>query len=130
MSLSSHATLTEAAKRITSPIFLHHFFEQAAHRWPERTALDIPPTSMRGERLRVSYAELERQADTVAAKLGSFISQESVVAILLPKSVELYASQLAALKAGAAYTCIDPAFPNEQLRDILQDSEAVAVLTD
>ena len=53
------------------------------------------------------------------------------MAILLPRRSEhLYGSQLAVLKAGAAYTCIDPAFPDEQLRSILEDSETVALLTD
>ena len=54
-----------------------------------------------------------------------------MVAILLPRNSEqLYISQLAVLKAGAAYACIDPALPGEQIRYILEDSQAVAVLTD
>ncbi len=78
----------------------------------------------------ISYRELEHQADALACFLGTFVTGESVVAILLPRRSEhLYSSQLAVLKAGAAYTCIDPAFPDEQLRDILKDSEAVALLT-
>ncbi|MFN0112510.1 MAG: amino acid adenylation domain-containing protein, partial [Blastocatellia bacterium] len=130
MSLLSHPTLAEAADCALQPVFLHQFFEQSARRWPQRTALDIPPTSKCRERKLISYAELERQANSIAATLSSLIKAESVIAILLPKTPELYASQLAALKTGAAYTCIDPAFPNEQLHDILQDAEAVAVLTD
>src|ERR1051325_10490633 len=70
-------------------------------------------------------------ARAVAPFLSTFISGESVVAIRLPRASEhLYIAQLAALKAGAAYTCIDPIFPDEQVRDILNDSEAVALLTD
>jgi non-ribosomal peptide synthetase-like protein len=34
------------------------------------------------------------------------------------------------LKSGAAYTCIDPSSPDEHIRDILKDSDAVALLTD
>jgi non-ribosomal peptide synthetase-like protein len=67
----------------------------------------------------------------LADQLASFIAEECVVAIFLPRTSEyLLASQLAVLKAGAAYTCIDPGFPDEQVRDILGDSEAVALLTD
>jgi len=39
-------------------------------------------------------------------------------------------AQLAVLKAGAAYTCIDPSFPDRRIRELLADSEAVALLTD
>ncbi len=130
MSLSPHPALTEAAKHIAEPSLLHQFFEQSVRLWPERTALDFPPTSKSVERQLVSYAELERQAHAIASALNPLIKEESVVAILLPKTAELYASQLAVLKAGAAYTCIDTAFPHEQIRGILQDAEAVAVLTD
>lgn len=50
---------------------------------------------------------------------------------MLPRRSEhLYSSQLAVLKAGAAYTCLDPSFPDDQLRDILLDSQAMALLTD
>lgn len=92
--------------------------------------MELPPTTRRAERLQVTYAELECQANSVAATLSAFITRECVIAILLPKSLELYVSQLAVLKSGAAYSCLDPAFPDELLRDVLQDSEAVAVLTD
>jgi non-ribosomal peptide synthetase-like protein len=110
---------------------LHQFLERVARRSPDRIALDIPPGTGRAERRLVSYAELERRSNAMAGFLRTFVSGECVVAILLPRSTEhLYISQLAVLKAGAAYTCIDPAFPDEQMRNILEDSEAVAVLTD
>jgi len=110
--------------------FLHHFFERAARLWPERTAVDVPPGIGRPKRRLITYRELEHQADALACFLRTFVTGECVVAILLPRCSEhLYSSQLAVLKAGAAYTCIDPGFPDEQLRDILEDSEAVALLT-
>ncbi|HKP11815.1 MAG TPA: non-ribosomal peptide synthetase, partial [Blastocatellia bacterium] len=100
-------------------------------RWPQRIAIDVPPGNGRPERRVLTYAEVRQQADAVATFLSTFISGESVVAIRLPRQSEhLYIAQLAALKAGAAYTCIDPVFPDEQARDILNDSEAVALLTD
>jgi non-ribosomal peptide synthetase-like protein len=113
------------------PTFLHHFFERTARQWPERLAVDVPPGIERPDRRLITYRELERQSDALACFLRTFVTGECVVAILLPRRSEhLYSSQLAVLKAGAAYTCIDPAFPGEQLRDILEDSEAVTLLTD
>ena len=89
------------------------------------------PVSGRSERRAVTYRELEQQADALASFLSNLVAGECVVAILLPRSSEhLYSSQLAVLKAGAAYACIDTASPDDQLRDILRDSDAVALLTD
>ena len=113
------------------PLLLHQFFERSARKWPDRTALDVPPGSGRPLRRVISYEDLHRQSKSVASLLSSFVENECVVAILLPRSSEhLIVSQLAVLGSGAAYTCIDPAFPDEQVRAILEDSEAVALLTD
>ncbi len=130
MSLPSHQTLVSAEAQPGHFGLLHQFFERTARRWPQQTALEIPPSAKHPQRVKISYAELDHYANTMAGALSPFVTEECVVAILLPKSIELYVSQLAMLKAGAAYSCIDPAFPNEQLRDILEDAAAVAVLTD
>ncbi|PYT09181.1 MAG: amino acid adenylation protein, partial [Acidobacteria bacterium] len=112
------------------PSLLHQFFDRAAEHWPERTAVDVPPGIGRPHRRLVTYRELQHQSDALAGLLSTLVNGECVVAILLARRSEhLYSSQLAVLKAGAAYTCIDPAFPDEQVRDILEDSEAVALLT-
>lgn len=121
----------EDAESAGEPALLHQFFERSARRWPHRPALDVPPGSGRPNRRVVSYEELDRQSGVLADHLAPVITEECVVAILLPRTNHyLLAAQLAVLKAGAAYTCIDPGFPDEQVRDILGDSEAVALLTD
>ncbi|HJQ26137.1 MAG TPA: amino acid adenylation domain-containing protein [Blastocatellia bacterium] len=131
MSLLVQPTTDEAAEAVAEPLFLHRFFERAARRWPHHVALDVPPGNARPDRQRLTYAEVEAQANALAAFLCTFINGESVVAIALPRrGALLYIAQLGVLKAGAAYTCIDPAFPDEQVRDILKDSDAVALLTD
>ena len=114
-----------------APVLLHQFFENAARRWPGRTAVEIPPGHGRPDRRQATYAELGRQADGVAGALRGFVGRDSIVAILLPRRSEwLYSSQLGALKAGGAYACIDPAFPDGRVREILEDAAAVALLTD
>lgn len=113
------------------PLLLHHFFERSARMWPDHTAVDVPAGIGRAERRLTSYKELDHQAGALASSLSELITGECVVAILLPRCTEhLYSSQLAVLKSGAAYACIDIASPDEQLRDILSDSAAVALLTD
>ena len=110
---------------------LHAYFEQAVVQWPERIAVEVPPGPGRPERRLVSYAELDRQSQAVAQQLTPLVTGECVVALLLPRDSErLYVAQLGVLKAGGAYTCIDPAFPDGQVAAILQDAQPVALLTD
>jgi non-ribosomal peptide synthetase-like protein len=113
------------------PDLLHAFFTKAVARWPKLIAVDVPPSIQGLERRQATYMELDRQSDAVADILHPLVTPECVVAILLPRDSErLYAAQIGVLKAGAAYACIDPAFPDGQASDILQDSEALALLTD
>jgi len=112
-------------------LLLHHFFACAAERWPDRIAIDIPPGHDRPQRCLVTYAELARQANAIACLLSGFVEGECVIAILLPRHCAfLFSSQLAVLQAGAAYTCLDPSFPDARIREILEDSAAAALLTD
>jgi non-ribosomal peptide synthetase-like protein len=113
------------------PECLHELFEAAAREWPHAVAIEVPPGPSRPGRLVVSYLELERRANAIASRLRALVTGECVVAIMLPRDSDLlYAAQLAVLKAGAAYTCIDPSFPDRRVRELLADSEAVALLTD
>ena len=110
---------------------LHELFETAARKWPDAVAIDVPPGRARTERLAVSYAALERRASAIAGHLRAYVSEECVVAIMLPRDSDLlYTAQLAVLKAGAAYLCIDPAFPDDRINTLLADSRAAALLTD
>jgi non-ribosomal peptide synthetase-like protein len=110
---------------------LHAFFAQSARRWPDAVAVDVPPGRNRPARQTITYAELARHSDALAHLLRPLVTGESIVAILAGRDAPwVFAAQLAVLKAGAAYTCIDPAVPDEPLRDTLADSDAVALLAD
>ncbi|MFM8272991.1 MAG: amino acid adenylation domain-containing protein [Gemmata sp.] len=113
------------------PSLLHEFFTRAAHKWPGNVAVDVPPGGARPHHRTITYGELDRLSDALALHLRAFVTRECVVAILLPRASEhVYLAQLAALKAGAAYVCIDPTFPDAQVGLILSDARPVAVLTD
>ena len=119
------------ACRVAESGLLHDFFERAASRWPERVAVDVPPGNDRPARTLVTYAELETESSSLALRLRPFIHGECVIGILLPRtSAYLCTAQLAVLKAGAAYTCLDPSFPDERVREVLADAGAVLLLTD
>jgi non-ribosomal peptide synthetase component F len=101
-----------------TPRLLHEVFERTARQMPERIAIEIPP-EQGAARQQFSYAEINLMADRLSHRIAPFVLRECVVSILLPKhSHHMYVAQLAVLKAGAAYTCIDPSFPEEHSRFI------------
>ena len=113
------------------PALLHDFFFHSAARYPNRAALDIPPGVNRPERIQLTYAELAQRANRIATALPTSVRPDSVIAILLPRHQPLLlAAQLAVLQSGSAYTCLDPAFPDARLHEILADSAALILLTD
>lgn len=120
-----------ADDRRDSCSLLHHFVERSALQFPALVAIDVPPGTGRSQRIEISYAELAARTRRLGSFLRPHVMGECQIAILLPRHSEaLYVAQIAALKAGAAYVCIDPSFPDERMRTLLEDSEAVALLTD
>ena len=110
---------------------LHAIFEEQARETPSAVALEAPPRRPGEPRVRLTYAEVDARAAQLAGALGAHVFRECVVAILLPRAgAELPTAQLAVLKSGAAWTCIEPGTPVERLRWLLEDSQAVAVIAD
>ena len=54
---------------------------------------------------------------------------ERIVALALPRSVDLVVGLVAAMQAGAAYLALDPDYPADRLRLMLDDADPVAVVT-
>jgi amino acid adenylation domain-containing protein/non-ribosomal peptide synthase protein (TIGR01720 family) len=91
-----------------------------AARTPDATALVAGPTHL-------TYRELDAWASQVAASLD--VTPDAVVAVAIPRSVELIVALLGVLKAGAAYLPIDPTYPAERRAFMRADSGARTVLT-
>ena len=106
---------------------LHEIFSTTAARFPERVAVEWPGGE--GHRVRLTYAEVEARSNALAHRLAPFVDGERVVAIMLPRTPDLYVAQLAVLKAGGAYTCLDPAFPEERLRLVFDDAQATCAIS-
>ncbi|MGF7029414.1 amino acid adenylation domain-containing protein [Paenibacillus mucilaginosus] len=95
---------------------LHGLIEQQAGRTPDRTALVCG-----GE--RITYQELNRRADRLAARLrAKGVRRDEIVALLADRSIALVTGLLAVNKAGAAYLPLDPDYPEERIRLMLEDS--------
>ncbi|PZS22339.1 MAG: hypothetical protein DLM61_26195, partial [Pseudonocardiales bacterium] len=78
----------------------------------------------------VSYGELDERANRLARLLLTRgVGPEAVVAVMLPRSVEMVVAQLAVTKAGGAFLPVDPVYPIERVRFMVADAGAVVVLT-
>lgn len=78
----------------------------------------------------VSYAELDRLVGRAAANLGkSNLPSGSLVGICLPRSVEMLAALIAVLRQGMAYVPLDPAFPKDRLRYMVEHSKLACIVT-
>ncbi|KZN34202.1 hypothetical protein N480_21605 [Pseudoalteromonas luteoviolacea S2607] len=102
---------------------IHHKFAEVAARYPQSTALIYNGASL-------NYAELNEQADCLAAylTLECGIQTGSFIGLSTHPSLELVVGILAILKAGAAYIPIEPSYPDERVEFILQDSGTSLVL--
>jgi amino acid adenylation domain-containing protein len=101
-----------------------NLFEQQVRRAPNSIALVY-------ENEQLTYAELNAKSNRLAHRLRRLgIGAESRVAVMLERSTTLIVSILAVLKAGAAYVPLDPAYPLEPIRFMLEDSGAELLLTD
>ncbi|GLY38100.1 amino acid adenylation protein [Amycolatopsis sp. NBRC 101858] len=133
MSQAQGAPPTTRSPRQTGelpPARLHHFFEQSARRRPDAIAVDVPPSGGRPRRT-VTYGDLHRRSAGVARAVHRAVRRPGIVAILLSRSTEdLYLAQLGVLRAGSAYVCLDPSFPDEQLGHILGDAAPALLITD
>lgn len=116
-------TVNATATEIAHPDVTSAFAAQA-DKTPDATAV-----SCQGQTL--SYADLARFASAVASHLrAQGVSAGDIVAICCRRSVHLQAYMLGILEAGAAYLPLDPGFPDERLRYMLEDSGAKWIIQD
>ncbi|MFJ1611148.1 condensation domain-containing protein, partial [Streptomyces sp. NPDC088253] len=81
--------------------------------------------------VELSYAELNGRANRLARYLvGCGAGPERLVAVALPRSVDLFVALLAVLKSGAGYVPVDPEYPADRIAYMLQDAQPILVLTD
>ncbi|MFI0776430.1 non-ribosomal peptide synthase/polyketide synthase [Streptomyces sp. NPDC021212] len=95
---------------------LAELFEAAADSHPDAHAVLSPDVLL-------SYAELDTRANRLAHRLiGQGVGPGRIVALVLPRSVEIVVAQLAVAKAGGAYLPVDPGYPAERIALMLEDA--------
>ncbi|WP_143665067.1 condensation domain-containing protein, partial [Streptomyces cacaoi] len=94
-----------------------------------RSGPDAPAVSCGGRTL--SYRELDVLSDRLAGVLvGRGVGPERLVALVLPRSVDLVVAVLGVLKAGGAYVPVDPEYPVARVAFLLGDACPALLVTD
>ncbi len=102
---------------------VHELFEEQANRTTDATAMEAE-----GEKL--TYGELNLKANQLANHLRSVgVGHESLVGLCVDRSLDMMIGLLGIMKSGAAYIPIDPAFPSERVKGILEDSGVQTIVT-
>ncbi|MCP5102422.1 MAG: amino acid adenylation domain-containing protein, partial [bacterium] len=102
---------------------IHCLFEEQVEKTPENTALIF-------EDRHLSYIELNRAAGRVAGTLRDRgVKPDTIVAMMMDRSIEMITGIFGILKAGGAYLPIDPGCPRERTNFMLSDSAAEILLT-
>ncbi|MCR1804843.1 enterobactin synthase subunit F [Stenotrophomonas geniculata] len=125
------ATVAEAQQVV-------HGFNATAHALPQTTLVELlqqgmdrdphAPALVFGD-TTLDYATLEARSFALAAQLRAMaVGPGSVVAVALPRSLELVIALVAVLRAGAAYLPLDLAHPDERLARILASAQPACVL--
>lgn len=78
----------------------------------------------------LSYDELNQKANRLARYLvGLHIGPEDIIALAMPRSLEMIVCVLGVLKAGAAYLPLDLEHPAERLNFMLQEAGAKYIIS-
>jgi amino acid adenylation domain-containing protein len=76
---------------------------------------------------RIDYRELDMRASRLACRLRALgVAPDGIVAMALPRSIDLVVAVLGIAKAGGAYLPLDASYPLERLRLMIEDAQPVA----
>ncbi len=102
---------------------IHQLFEEQVEKTPDNIAVVYEEKSF-------TYRELNERANQLARVLRyKGVKSDSIVAIMVEKSLDMIVGIMGVLKSGGAYLPIDPEYPKDRIEYMLEDSEAIMLLT-
>lgn len=109
---------------LPQPATLVNLFRAQVAKSPDATAVVCGADSL-------TYREVDEISDRIAARLrAEGAGRGTVVAVCVNRSVGMLAVLLGVLKAGAAYTPIDPEYPAARIAYVVEDSGALLAFAD
>ncbi|KAB2344319.1 non-ribosomal peptide synthetase [Actinomadura rudentiformis] len=113
----------DASRRPLPSVTVAELLSERAARIPDEIALVFGAE-------RLTYGELDARVNRMARLLlARGAAPERVVALALPRSVEMVVALFAVLQTGAAYLPLDLEYPAERLEFMLGDTAPACVLT-
>jgi tyrocidine synthetase-3 len=114
---------------------IHKLFQQQVKRTPDNIALLGPAEKKYRTYMTnmtyISYSELNERSNHLAHLLKEMgVKPDTIVGIKIERSVEMIIGIFGIVKAGAAYLPIDPDYPEERIKYMLEDSGAKILLKD
>lgn len=101
----------------------HQLFERAARLHGSNVALLCTDAQL-------SYEQLNADANRLARFLGQKgVGRGDRVGVCLDRSIDLVVALLAVLKTGAAYVPVDPTFPAERIRQMVDNANPALLIT-
>jgi len=108
---------------------IHQIFEEQVTKTPDAIAVILPSLEAKAS-ISLTYSELNDRANILACRLQELgVNAETFVALCLQRSIEIIVAILGILKAGGVYVPLDPAYPQERLAFMLEDTQAPVLLT-
>ena len=104
-------------------VTLNELLSKQAEISPNNIALEF-------HNLKITYFELHKKVNQLARYLkAQGVQSGDFIAVSIPRSPELLYTLLAIMQCGAAYLPLDPEYPIERLKFMLEDSAAKILLT-
>ena len=102
---------------------IHEFFEEQVEKKPHKIAAIF-------EDDKITYKELNEKANQLARILRKKgIGRDSIVAIMVKRSFDMLIGIFGILKAGGSYLPIDPSYPEDRIKYIIEDSNVKVLLS-
>ncbi|APJ02762.1 non-ribosomal peptide synthetase [Silvanigrella aquatica] len=99
-------------------------FEEYAKKYPKRNAVIFNGN-------KFTYENINEISNKIARYLinNLHVNQEDLICLFLSRNQLIIIAILAVLKSGAAYVPIDPSYPVERIKNILEDTKSKIILT-
>ncbi|MCW1242733.1 amino acid adenylation domain-containing protein, partial [Bacillus pretiosus] len=103
---------------------IQQLFEEQVKKTPDKVAIVF-------EDKKLTFRELNERANSLAKELRyRGVKADSIVGIMIERSLEMMIGIMGVLKSGGAYLPLDPSYPRERIEYMLDDSKSEILLSE
>lgn len=109
-------------EELIAPNTLHRLFESQAEKTPENIAVVFESQS-------ITYRELDEKSNQVAGFLHERgANRNELIGLLTHRSIETIINMIGIVKAGAAYIPLDPEYPEDRIKYMMEQGNSKTLL--